>query len=341
VLKRAKLLIALTETEHKDFLPSKLHESLGSLPLDVREVFLPLESSDSWPNLLREEKPDALMAAWSCPSLPEDLPVGKEGSLRYVAYLAGSIKKLVPRPLLVNGLQVTNWGSSIGRTISECGLLLILSAMRRASYWAVAMHRDGAWKDGLHTVTQSLYERRVGVHGFGQIAQQMVPLLKPFGVEISAFSPSVPDAVLQELGVKRSPSLEDLFSQNDVIVELAPYHAKNHQIVTESLLRSIPAGGAFINIGRGKVVDEEALIRVARDRENDLQIGLDVYDQEPLPEDSPLRGMPNVALLPHIAGPTKDRRCDSASLAIENLKQFTEGEDIPDLITPDIYDRAT
>jgi len=156
-----------------------------------------------------------------------------------------------------------------------------------------------------------------------KIAQQMVPLLKPFGVEIWAFSPSVPDAVLQERGVKRSPSVEDLFSQNDVIVELAPYHAKNHQIVTESLLRSIAAGGAFINIGRGKVVREEVLFRVARGRENDLQIVLIMHNKESLPQDSPLREIPNVALLPHIAWPTKDRRCASASLAIAKLKRFT------------------
>jgi len=88
-------------------------------------------------------------------------------------------------------------------------------------------------------------------------------------------------------------------------------------------------------------VDEAALIRVAIDRRDDLEIGLDVYETEPLPVDSALRGLPNVALLPHIAGPTKDRRRDTASLVVENLGRLARGEQIPDIINLDIYDRAT
>ncbi|HAV14301.1 MAG TPA: hypothetical protein DCX06_12530 [Opitutae bacterium] len=340
-MKKPTLLIALTESEENDFLPPKIKAQLEALPIQLKWLRLPLESSEGWRQIIEESGAEALMAAWACPRLPDDLPIGGESGLKYVAYLAGSVKKLVPRELIERGLQVTNWGSSISRTISECGLLLILSAMRRASYWSVAMHRDGAWKDGLKTTTQSLFEKRVGIHGFGQISQQLIPLLKPFDVEISAYSPSVPDEIYNHLGVQRSPSLEALFAENDIIVELAPYHAKNHHIVTEALLRSIPAGGTFINIGRGAVVDEAAMIQVARDRVDDLQIGLDVYEKEPLVEDSPLRGLPNVALLPHIAGPTKDRRCDSTRLAIQNLQHFARNEAVADAITIDIYDRAT
>jgi phosphoglycerate dehydrogenase-like enzyme len=151
----------------------------------------------------------------------------------------------------------------------------------------------------------------------------------------------VPDTLLAEHGVERSGSLEDLFSGSDVIIELAAYSPKNHHIVTEKLLRSIRPGGVFVNIGRGAVVDEAALVRVARERADDLQVALDVYETEPLPKDSPLRGLPNVALLPHIAGPTKDRRRDSTALALDNLEKFVRGEEIPGLITPEIYDRST
>lgn len=335
------LLIALTEEEEADFLTAPARARLKELPLTIKKVSLPLGDSEDWGTILEQMKPDALMAAWGCPRLPDDLPVAKEGGLRYVAYLAGSVKKLVPRELIAQGLQVTNWGNSISRTISECGLLLILSTMRRASHWSVAMHRDGGWKQGLKTVTQSLFEKPIGLHGFGNISQQMVPLLKPFGGVISTYSPSVPDSLLETYGVQRADSLESLFSENEVIVELAAYHAKNHHIVTEDLLRSIPKGGAFVNVGRGAVVDEAALIRVAKERSDDLQIGLDVYEKEPLAEDSPLRGLSNVALLPHIAGPTKDRRCDSGTQAVGYLAQFAEGEPVPDAVTTDQFDRAT
>jgi len=335
------ILQPLTSDEAKDFLAPPIQAKLNALPLRQVPISLPLADPGSWKSILHQHRPEILLCAWGCPPLPEDLPVGQPGQLRYVAYLAGSVKKLVPRKLIENGLLVTNWGNAISRTISECGLLLILTAMRRAGYWNVAMHRDGGWKDGMKTVTQSLFCRSVGLHGFGAIAQEMIPLLRPFDVSISAFSPSVPDSIFQKYGVTRSHSLEHLFAEHDVIVELAPYTPKNHHIVTEKLLRSIRPGGAFINIGRGPVVDEAALIRVARDRLNDLQIGLDVYETEPLPKDSPLRGIPNIALLPHIAGPTKDRRQDTASFAIENLSRFLQGQPLESQITLDIYDRAT
>ncbi len=335
-----RVLIALSGPEKTDFLTPPVQALLDRLPVEQVHLTVPPKDPAIWSNLLAEIRPDALLCAWACPSLPETLAVGADG-LRFVGYFAGSVRKLVPRPLIERGLVVTNWGGSISRTISECGLLLILSAMRRASYWSVAMHRDGAWKQGVQTVTQSLFERSIGLHGFGHIAQQMVPLLRPFRGNISAFSPSVPDAVLAEHGVLRSPSLEHLFSEHDVIVELAPYTPKNHHIVTAGLLRSIRPGGVFVNIGRGAVVDEAALIAVARERPDDLQIALDVYEFEPLSADSPLRGMDNVAMLPHIAGPTKDRRQDTAALAVKNLGDFLAGKAPDPVVTVDVYDRAT
>ena len=160
------LLIPMTSEEGKDFLPPAVQNKLNSLSLHQVPVSLPLGDPASWKSLLEKHQPEALLCAWGCPPLPDDLPVGKSGQLRYVAYLAGSVKKLVPRKLIENGLLVTNWGNAISRTISECGLLLILTAMRRSAYWNVAMHRDGAWKDGMKTVTQSLFCRSIGLHGF-------------------------------------------------------------------------------------------------------------------------------------------------------------------------------
>lgn len=335
------ILLALSEAEEADFLPPEMRARLDSMP--VRQISLRCGGNDtaSLVAALREHRPDVLLCAWACPPLPVNLAIGAPDGLRYVAYLAGSVRKLVPRSLLERGLLVSNWGNTISGTVAECGLLLALMCMRRASHWSVAMHREGGWKDGMRTVTQSLFGRSIGLHGFGHIAQQMIPLLRPFGGRISAYSPSVPDSIFARHGIERSDSLENLFSQNDVVIELAAYSPKNHHIVTEKLLRSIKPGGALVNIGRGAVIDEAALVRVARERADDLQIALDVYETEPLPKDSPLRGLPNVALLPHIAGPTKDRRRDSTALALDNLEKFLRGETIPDTITPDVYDRST
>jgi phosphoglycerate dehydrogenase-like enzyme len=87
------------------------------------------------------------------------------------------------------------------------------------------------------------------------------------------------------------------------------------------------------------LVDEQALIRIAR--EGRLQIALDVFEQEPLAPDSPLRGLPNVTLLPHLGGPTRDRRRDSGALALKNLRAFLKGEPLEAVMSLDVYDRST
>jgi phosphoglycerate dehydrogenase-like enzyme len=201
------------------------------------------------------------------------------------------------------------------------------------------MHHENGWKERTSVVTGSLFERKVGLHGFGAISREVVKLLKPFNVTISTYSPSVPDSLLEEFGVQRAKDLETLFSQNDVVIELAALTPKNTGIVTEELLRSIPAGGVFVNVGRGAVVDEPALARVARD--GHIQVALDVYTSEPLPENSPLRGMTDVLLLPHLGGPTTDRRRDATSLGIANIRRYLNGEDLESRITPSVYKRST
>jgi len=332
-------LICLNQIEMDTFLPEGRLEKAKELLGQSRTVDSNGISDDAeWSGLLKECNPEILIAGWKTPSLPENYQE-LAPSLKYVCYLPGSIRRLVPRSAIEKGLIVTSWGSSISRTISECALLLTLCCMRRVRYWTEEMHFKGGWKTP-QTETQSLFERRVGLHGLGLISQKLVDLLKPFTHRISAFSPSVPDSVYEELGVARAETLEDLFSNNDVIIELAALTPKTKGMVTNELLRMIPEGGAFVNVGRGAVVDEKALAQLASERP-DLQVALDVYGEEPLPTDSPFRGMNNVMLLPHLGGPTIDRRRDAGDHGLENLRRYRAGEDLIDPYDLGTYDRAT
>ncbi len=333
-----RILIALSDAEIADFFPGELWSQLQTLAPQAQRLPLPLGTPDDWPSLLRANPAEVLITCWQTPSLNSTVTAADLAGLKYVCHLAGTVRKLVPRELIANGLVVTNWGNSISATVSECTLMLILMALRRASYWAQAMHRDGGWKNGT-TVTQSLIGRRVGLHGFGAIAQELMPMLRPFTDRIQTFSPHMPREIFAQHGVKELGSIEELFSTSDVVVELAAATPENHHIVTEKLLRSIPEGGTFVNVARGLIVDEAALVRVAR--EGRLQVALDVYQQEPLPAESPLRGLPNVTLLPHLGGPTRDRRRDSGALALKNLRAFLRDKPLESVVTLDVYDRAT
>ena len=332
-------LVCLSEREAETFLPEGRLEEVLSLLQPARLVDpLSLPSEEAWLDLLAESNPTVMVAAWKTPRLPENI-AEVAPALSYLCYLPGSVRHLVPRSVLQDGLLVTNWSSSVSRTISESALMMAMACMRRVRYWTEEMHFKGGWKNDL-TETASLLGRRVGLHGLGLIAQKLVELLKPITPNISAYSPNVPDSIFEKLEVQRSSSLQELFSQNDVIVELAALTDKTRGMVTEDLLRMIPHNGAFVNVGRGAVVDEEGLARVAAERP-DLQVALDVYKVEPLPLDSPFRGMKNVLLLPHLGGPTTDRRRDAGDHGLRNLRRYLRGEDVVDPLNLSMYDRAS
>jgi len=331
-------LAVLTEAEVLDFLPSPSLERLQRLLPDLEIVDPLAEEFGGWPQLLADRRPEILITGWKVPTLPESWLEDPNYSLRYLCHFPGSVRRLIPRSFIERGLVVTNWGNTISRVVAECGLLLTLTALRRVSSWSIDMHLNGAWKTP-DVYAESLFGRQVGIHGFGNISQHLARLLKPFGVRISTFSPSVPDSVLESFGVERAESLEALFSENNVIIELAAYKPENRHLVSEELLRMIPEGGTFVNIGRGAVVDEEALLRIAR--EGRLQVALDVYEVEPLPTDSGFRGLPNVTLLPHLGGPTIDRRQDAGAHGVENLEKYLKGEPLESVVSLSVYDRAT
>jgi len=324
----------MTEQEKKEFMPPDLESRLREMFPELLWVEAPLPE-DQWHELLRDKQPEIIVCAWETPPLPPEVTQ----HLKYLCYLCGSIRKLVQRELIEQGLKVTNWGSTVSNTVAECSLLLILAALRRVGNWSVGMRTEGEWKTGRHPDTLSLFGRRVGLHGLGAISRDLVKLLEPFNVQLSAYSPSVPDEIFERLNVRRSESLEDLFSTADVLVELAPGKPANHHLVGDDLLKLLPEHAVFVNLGRGMVVDEAALVRASRER--GLHIGLDVYETEPLPVDSPLRSLDNITLLPHLGGPTPDRRRDCGELALQNLENYLENNPLINLIDLNTYDRAT
>lgn len=334
-MSRPSLLLAvLTPEEIRDFLPGALLSACEAVAEEYRVLDPKPLDRETFAEHLHAANPEILLAAWKTPPLPPQLPP----RLRYVCYLCGSVRRLVTRAHLEQGLLVTNWGGSISRIVAEWALFHILSCLRRATAWALAMHLEGGWKNGA-TETASLFGRRVGIHGFGQVARELVQLLKAFDTSISVFAPDVDADAERRYGVRRAESLENLFGANDIIVELAPLIEETRGIVTEDLLRRIRPGGVFVNVGRGAVVDEAALLRIAR--EGQIQVGLDVFAQEPLPVDSAFRGLRNVTLTPHLAGPTTDRRRDAGAFSLRNLQAYARGEPLQAVVTPAVYDRTS
>jgi len=329
-----KLLVALRAIEVREFFPEPSLRELKKITPLVQCVEPDDLDSESFHRVLAEFNPEILLACWNTPPLPDRLPT----NLRYLCYLAGSVKEKIQRTHLERGLIVTNWGDSIARTVAECALMLTLLSLRRGAHWIPVLKRDGAWRDG-PTETASLFNRRVGLHGFGAVAREFIKLIVPFGVQVEVCAPETDLTLYKVAGVTFQPSLQRLFESNDVIVEVAPLNNQTRGIIDEKLLSSIRPGGVFVNVARGGLVDEEALVRVAR--KGQIQFGLDVFAEEPLPPRSPLRVLPNVVLLPHLAGPTSDRCRDSGDFALRNLRAYLAHEPLRGEVNLEVFDRSS
>ncbi len=325
---------SISQYEYEHFLKANVETTELDYSL---KVFDSSQDIESLIEILNRYEAEVVMTAWSSKRFIDDM-LQRVPALKYVAHITGSVTNLIPRSLIENGLIVTNWGDSISRTVAEHCLLQMMAGLRRVTRWQIDMHVHKLWRTK-HFQTCTLFDKKVGIHGFGGCARELVKLMRPFNCRINAYSPSVPDEMLDKLGVARSCSLEELFSENDVIVDLAALTPANYKIIDERLLRMIPKGGVFVNCGRGKVIDESDLCKIAK--EGNIQIALDVFETEPLAADSPLRGCDNVFLTPHIGGPTIDERKVCGRKAIENVSAYFKAIPMNSIVGLTEYDRMT
>ncbi len=199
--------------------------------------------------------------------------------------------------------------------------------MQDGNYWGPETHGE------------SLFGRKIGLHGLGGIAQDFVQLLKPFNCEISAYSPNCPDEVLAELGVKRENDLAALYANNGIVSVHAALTEKTRGMVTREILNGMQEGAILVNTGRGAVLDEAALTDLVTARK--IWAALDVFETEPLAADSPLRNSDHCLALPHIAGPTPDRMRDMGLHALANVTRYVNGEEVQDTVAVRKYDLMT
>jgi phosphoglycerate dehydrogenase-like enzyme len=300
------------------------------------------EDHDGWEKTLFDLDPTILVTGWGTPAIPDRFARSADLSLRYVCHLAGTVKPLVPRHLIERGVLVSNWGASISYIVAEHALLLVLGALRNLRGWDSFFRK---WPStmtpftGVMLKTKSLRGQRVGLHGFGAIAHELVQMLKGLQVEVSSYSHGVPKHLFQQAQVHCCGSLEELFSTSDIIIECEALTPQSKGSVTADLLRLLPEDAVFVNVGRGQVVEEEALVKLAS--EGRLRLGLDVYQHEPLPLNSPLFKIPHALLSPPLAGPTEDGFPLLAEFAVHNIRRYLSNSDVEGRVTLEAYDRST
>jgi D-3-phosphoglycerate dehydrogenase / 2-oxoglutarate reductase len=200
------------------------------------------------------------------------------------------------------GIVVANAPQSNIVAAAEHTLALMLALARNVPQ-AHASLTAGRWERSRFGGVE-VYEKTLGVLGFGRIGQLVAARARAFGMRIVAYDPFVSAERFRELGAERAPSPEDLYAQADFITLHLPKTAETHGFMNAAAFARMRAGVRVINCARGELVDDEAL-KDALDSGKVAGAALDVFPSEPI-TDYPLFGYPNVVVTPHLGASTTE-----------------------------------
>ncbi len=210
-------------------------------------------------------------------------------------------------------IVVTNTPDVLNEEVADLTLGLLISVVREIPK-AEAFVREGRWKASDYPLSRlTLRNRRVGIYGMGRIGRCIARRIEAFGLPIAYHSRRPADGVTYDY----FPSLLELASAVDVLISIVPGDPSTANSVNAEVLSALGPEGVFINVGRGTVVDEDALIGALRTG-TIAAAGLDVLADEPNVSDD-LLALDNLTILPHIGSASVGTRTAMADLVARNV----------------------
>ena len=232
------------------------------------------------------------------------------------------------------GVLLTNTPDVLTETTADTGFALIMATARRVVELAT-MVRDGQWQQniGPKHFGSDVHGKTLGIIGMGRIGEAVAQRGHfGFGMPVIYHSHSPKPAVEARFDA-RYRSLEDVLREADFVCLTVPLTAETERLIGAEQFAQMRPETIFINIARGKVVDERALIAALQNGQI-RAAGLDVFEQEPVSPDSPLLKMNNVVATPHMGSATHETREAMARCAVDNLLAALAGERPKDLVNP-------
>lgn len=251
-------------------------------------------------------------------------------NLRWVQLTGAGVDGLLTPEVLAHPARITN-ARIHGHYIAEhlFGMLLMLTRRLHIAYQQQLAHE---WR-GLQQL-QTLQGKTLGLLGLGAIGSRCVDIARAFGMRVIALR-RTEKAFPGVEHIYQPNELAEMLPQCDIIMITLPLtNATRHLIGTAELSLMKPSSMIF-NIGRGKIIDSEALVAALRSG-TIAGAGLDVTDPEPLPAEHPLWDMPQVLITPHYSGAFPDYAEHAAAIFLENLQHFLKGEALRDEVDKEL-----
>ncbi|KAB8161907.1 hydroxyacid dehydrogenase [Streptomyces sp. 3MP-14] len=264
---------------------------------------------------------EVLVTGWGCPPLtPETLAAAPR--LRAVLHTGGSVKYLLPNEGWERGLLVSSAAAANALPVAEYALGMILLAGKGVLTLADRYRAERRFTLGEVHRDVGNVGRRVGLIGASRIGRRLIELLRHHDLDVVLHDPYVDEADAARLGA-RLVGVAELFRESHIVSVHAPAVPETHHLVDRAALASMRDGAVLLNTARGSLVDHEALTEELVSGR--LSAILDVTEPEPLPADSPLWGLPNVLLTPHIAGSHGNELSRLGRTAVEELERLAAG----------------
>lgn len=259
---------------------------------------------------------------------PEDIK--KAVNLRWLQLPSAGADGFTSKDIYVNNdIVLTNCSGVFGLPIAEHVFAMILSYNRNLHEY-FRLKQEKKWN--MIKETRDFYGSTIGVIGFGDIGKEVAKRGKALGARVLVVkrNPSSKPDYVDELYM--TEDIDEVLKQSDYIVLTLPATDKTRGIISEDRLKMMKPDAFLVNIGRGELIDQEALIKALTN--NWIGgAGLDVMTPEPLPCDNPLWDLPNVMITQHSSGFSKENDNRRMKIFLENLNRYINKENLINVVS--------
>jgi D-2-hydroxyacid dehydrogenase (NADP+) len=253
--------------------------------------------------------------------------IARAPKLNWLQSHVAGVERFLSPDIIDSPVILTSSKGIHGTQVSELAFAMVLMLAKQAQSW-FRLKEQKRWQP---FVPQVLHAKTLGVLGLGNIGQEVARLARAFGMQVIALETrpiEKPEYVELILSPER---LIELLSQSDFVVITLPLTPETRGLIGEVELEAMKPTAYLINVARGGIVDEAALIRTLSEKRI-AGAGLDVFGSEPLPPESKFWELPNVIMSPHIAGRREDYDVLATDLFCDNLKRYLSGKPLLNII---------
>ena len=265
---------------------------------------------------------EACITGWGSVPLDDEI-LDRAKKLRILFHTAGSVRGFYDKAVERN-IRIVSNAAVNGIPVAEFALGVILTGLKGVCQYQERFRREGkrSWRGDI-SISPGYYETTIGIISLGHIGRKLIRLLQNFDFTLLAYSHHLSEDEADVIGV-RKVSLDELMSRSNAVVLCAPNLPENKHMINAQRLALMKDNALFINVARGALVDEKALVQELE--KGRISAFLDVTDPQPPEEGHPFYSLPNCILTPHIAGSFGNECYRLGRATLDEIKRYLKGE---------------